>query len=156
MSFASSTFAPGYVPPSLHSQDAIRDNTMAISSRPLRTPSSHHSPVAQVQGQTQAQAQTQAPPHPPHADEQGFIFPDLGANAAANTSRTSLALHSALHAGPRTAASSVLSFQAAEDHDGGEGAAEAFKVVFCCFWTFLNLSCSRAALWVCERIRWSE
>ena len=37
------------------------------------------------------------------------------------------------------------------DHDGGEGAAEVFKDEFCCFWTFLNLSCSSAAF--CEHAR---
>ena len=32
-------------------------------------------------------------------------------------------------------------------HEGGAGDSEWLKDVFCCFWIFLNLSCSNAAFW---------
>ena len=46
----------------------------------------------------------------------------------------------------RGGTSAILSLL--DDQDGGDGAAELLREAFCCFWVFLNLSCSKAAF--CE------
>ena len=104
MSVSSSNFVHGQAPVSLHPQNAIRDNTMEISSRPLRTPSSRHSSVAQPRPPAPSEE-----PAPAEASSDAFIFPDLGVHAGAAASRASL--QHAVHTGPRTAASSMLSLR---------------------------------------------
>ena len=108
MSVMSSSFVSRHVPLSLHSQDSIRENTMAISSRPLQSPSPHRSSITRHKDSEH--------------EEEAFIFPDVGAHSDA-PHRTGV--HSAFHASPATAASSMVSLRVVEDNEVSDVDLEA-------------------------------